>query len=77
MTATMTEVSRETAHVFRAVARGEVVQVTEHGQPIAEIRPLRPRRRPPTDAEIDAAFARIRRVRQATWEEVRAETREE
>lgn len=77
VTVTKTELHRASGKVFRRVARGETVTVTEHGEGIAVIRPLPGRRRPPTDAEIDAAIARVPVVRDVTWEQIRAETREE
>ncbi len=42
MTATLTELRRDTSKVVRAATEGgETVVLTEHGQPCAEIRPVR------------------------------------
>ncbi|MGH9291664.1 MAG: type II toxin-antitoxin system Phd/YefM family antitoxin [Acidimicrobiales bacterium] len=36
------ELRQQTSHVMKRVAAGEVVEVTDHGHPIARIVPLRP-----------------------------------
>lgn len=77
MTATMTDLSRDLQRVFQAVRRGEVVTVTEHGAPLAVIQPAGAARRIPSEAEVAAAFSGIPVVRDVTWEQIRAETREE
>jgi len=42
MTATLTELRRDTSNVIRpAIHAGQTVVLTEHGEPCAEIRPVR------------------------------------
>lgn len=49
------ELRNDMARVLRAVEAGETVIVTTNGRPVAELRPIRPRRFVSRDVLIEAA----------------------
>ena len=54
-TITQRELRNDSAAVLREVEAGRTIVVTRNGTPIAELRPLRPRRFVPRSAIADAA----------------------
>jgi len=69
MEATLTELQRKAGRVAEAIARGERVRLTRHGETIAEIQP---RRRAMTGAEFARAWRNRKPLGKETANEIAA-----
>lgn len=62
----ITELSRHTRRYLDRVRAGETVVVTDHGEPVAELRPVPPAMSPPSEGGVLARLIAEGRARPAT-----------
>lgn len=57
------EAKNNFTHLLDRVEKGEVVTITRHGKPVAEMKAKKPERAPATEAERQAIYDRLQALR--------------